>query len=85
MLPKITAGRLLFVSVAVFLVAPFLWAVWWIPCYAEHPLWCFRGVWWTQALWYCGPIIAFPCAMACMTYFAWKIQNGPLQWPYSRK
>lgn len=68
--PAVTAWRLAMVAMAISLLTPIVWAIWWVPFSKTMPA-MFKG-WVPQDLWEIWPLAAFPAGFALVTYLMFK-------------
>lgn len=68
--PAVTASRLAMVAMAVSLLTPIAWAVWWVPLSKNMPAILQGRV--PSVLWETWPLALFPAGFALMTYLMFK-------------
>jgi len=79
--PAVTAWRLAMVAMAVSLLTPIGWAIWWVPLARQTPsLWGMPSI-----VWETWPLALFPAGFALMTYLMFKagmMKSGGESAPY---
>ncbi|MGO9402577.1 MAG: hypothetical protein ACLPVW_03800 [Terriglobales bacterium] len=75
--PAVTAWRLAMVAIAVSLLTPIAWAIWWVPVSKKVPAMLQGRV--PSVLWETWPLALFPAGFALVTYL--MFQAGMMKSP----
>lgn len=68
--PAVTPYRLAMVALAISLITPIVWGIWWVPLSKEMPE-ILQG-WVPRLLWETWPLAIFPAGFALVTYLMYK-------------